>query len=161
MENQAPATGLPPAIIAWGGDVSFGQTPVADGENLQLVSLYGDLPLGDLTLDGEPVDALRNGVEAGEEVQDLYVLLPSGGTRVLHASVDGRVEPGPHYAFELMRQPTAVPDGYQVRIRLADGWQLPDGSRELVRTGDASEPLRIDAQAERSDPSPLQRLQGA
>ena len=160
MENQAPASGLPRSVISWGGDVSFGQSPVKDGENLSFVSLYGMLPITDLTLDGEPVDALRNGVELGYQVQDLYVLLPSGGRRVLRAAVEGQVEPGSRYTFEVLRQPTAVPDGYDVRIRLADGWQLPDGSTELVQTGDGSQPLRIDARAERTDPSPLQRLQG-
>jgi len=160
MENKAPSAGLPPAVIGWGGDVSFGQTPVKDGENLSFVSLYGVLPMADLTLDGKPVDALRNGVEDGYQVQDLYVLLPSGGTRVLRAAVDGQVEPGTKYSFELLRQPTAVPDRYAVRIRLADGWQLSDGSREVVRQADSSEPLRLDLTAEEADPNPLQRLQG-
>jgi hypothetical protein len=161
MENQAPASGLPRSVISWGGDESLGQTPVEDGENLTLLSLYGVLPISELTLDGDPVDALRNGLERGYQVQDLYVLLPPGGTRVLRAAVDGQVEPGDRYSFELLRQATAVPDRYTVRIRLADGWQVAGGETELVRTGDGSQPMRLDVRAERRDPNPLERLQGA
>jgi hypothetical protein len=161
LENHAPSSGLPRAVISWGGDEVLDQTPVADGENLMLVSLYGVLPIHDLRLDQEPVDPLRAGPEVGYYAQDLYVRLPSGATSVVSASVDGEIEPGDRYTFELLRQPTAVPDRYRVRIRLADGWQLRGGEQELVRVGDAATPLRLDLRAERSDPNPLQRLQGA
>ncbi|MFL6206809.1 MAG: DUF4012 domain-containing protein [Acidimicrobiales bacterium] len=160
LQNQAPSSGLPPAIIAWGGDVSFGQTPVKDGENLTFTSLYSKLSMDGLTLDGKPVDPLRKGVERGYEVQELYVLLPSGATRVLTADVEGQVEPGDRYTFEILRQPTAVADQYTVRVRLADGWELADGGREIVRTGDSSKPLRLDLEADRSHPNPLQWLRG-
>jgi hypothetical protein len=160
LQNQAPSSGEPPAVIAWGGDVVLNQTPVKTGENLTFTSLYGVLPMSNLTLDGKPVKPLRTGVERGYGAQDLYVLLPSGGTRVLKADVDGQVEPGDRYTFDLLRQPTAVPDQYTVRIRLAEGWELADGSKEIVREGDGSQPLHLDLEADRSHPNPLQWLQG-
>ncbi|MEO6318243.1 MAG: DUF4012 domain-containing protein [Acidimicrobiales bacterium] len=161
MTNLAPTTGLPRSVISWGGDVVNNQTPVADGENLTFVSLYSALAIEALSLDGQPVEPLRTGVELGHQVEDLYVSVPSGATRVVRAEVSGTTEVGRSYTLELLRQPTATPDEIEVRVHLAAGWQLPDGSTELVRTTDASQPFRLDVRPEKSDPTLLERIQGA
>jgi hypothetical protein len=160
LQNLAPASGLPGSVISWGGDLSLGQTPVADGENLSLVSLYSALPLSGLTLDGEPVEPLRTGTELGYQVADLYVLLPPGGTRTLRAEVRGQTDPGRSYSLELLRQPTATPDRLDVRVRLAPGWELPDGATELVRSSDTSAPFRVDVAPRSAEPTLLERLRG-
>jgi hypothetical protein len=116
--------------------------------------------LSGLTLDGEAVEPLRTGTELGYQVADLYVLLPPGGTRTLRAEVRGQAAPGRSYSLELLRQPTANPDQLEVRVRLAPGWELPDGSTELVRSADTSAPFRVDVAPRPAEPTLLERLRG-
>lgn len=171
LRNEAPATGLPHAVIGWGGDLSRNQLPAADGENIHYLSLYSALPLEDLTLDDEAVEPYRAGQELGFLAEDLVVRIPPGATRVVQARVSGSIGPGLEYRLGLLRQVTAVPDQLRVRLRVADGWRLDataaagavadsDGGSVVLLEGDATSPFGIEVRAERADPSLLDRLSG-
>ncbi len=167
LENRAPATGLPHAVIGWGGDLIANQLPVPDGENLAYVSLYSALALSDVTVDGQPAELNRVVTDLGFEATDLYVRIPSQGAKVIRAHVKGQIEPGSSYRLEVLRQSTATPDQLTARVRVADGWTVlragsattVDGST-AVRQGDASTPFTLELTAEPSERSLLDRLQG-
>lgn len=167
LQNLAPATGLPHAVIGWGGDLSANQLPVADGENLTYVSLYSLAPLSDLTVDDAPVALNRSVPDLGYWAQDLYVRIPSQGVKVLRAHVHGQIDPGERYAVDVLRQATASPDQLTIRLHVPEGWRLvgrngkPSGrGRTLIMHGTASMPFGLEVQATHAEPSLLERLQG-
>jgi hypothetical protein len=161
VENLAPADGLPDSVIRWGGDVSRGQTPVADGENFHLLSLYTAFGVEDLTLDGAPAALQWDDRDLGYRAQDVFVRVPSASGSVVAGRVAGAVEPGRSYELELLRQPTAVPDEVVVRIHLADGWELRGGGSTFEWSGDTTTPVRLRVDAEDVSPTLLERLKGA
>jgi hypothetical protein len=123
LENRAPSAGLPSSIIGWGGDPGTGQLPVADGENLMLVTVYTTYPARSVTLDGEPVD-FEAGTELGHHTVRLYLRIPAGDTRHLRVEVAGTVAPGARYLIRPLRQPTAEPDHIEVTMSVAGGWTV-------------------------------------
>lgn len=166
LTNLAPSSGLPHAVIGWGGDLSANQLPVADGENLGYVSLYSAGALEDITVDGAPAPLNRVVPDLGYQAHDLYVRVPSQGEVVIRASVRTQVPPGDRYAMEVLRQTTATPDQVEVRVRVADGWRIEpsrgsavSGSSVTVRA-DATAPLALRLRAERLDRPLLDRLRG-
>jgi len=167
ITNEAPATGLPRSIIGWGGDVSAGQAPVADGENFMELSLFSALPMGDVTVDGEPIE-VNHFTGLGMEEIYAYISVPSQTTVVVRAAVGGIVERGDEYVLRLLRQPTVVPDQAEVRIRLAPGWTAADVSGGEALSDGASASWTADGPHElrlRVDrtgtPTLLERLRGA
>jgi hypothetical protein len=166
VTNEAPATGLPHSIIGWGGDLSAGQAPVADGENFMELSLFSALPLSDMTVDGTAIEA-SGARHLGMQEAYSYVRVPSGATVVVRAEVKGQVEPGDEYVLRLLRQPTVTPDQAQVRIRLAPGWtaaavsggEKADDGATATWTAEAPHELRLRVErGEGSSRSLLDRL---
>lgn len=167
LENLAPSSGLPHAVIGWGGDLSANQLPVADGENLTYLTIYSAAPLADITEDGQAVTLNRSVPDLGYQAQDLYVRIPSQGVKVVRAHVHQQVQPGTRYELQLLRQATATPDQFSVRVRVPGGWRLTThGSAPTVQggtatlRGDASTPLALDLEARPTGRSLLERLQG-
>jgi len=166
VTNRAPAGGLPPAIISWGGDVSAGQIPVADGENLMWLTAYTrNVRVTGATVDGKPVK-LTSGVEAGLRARSGFIRVPSGQTRTFRAKVAGHVPRGPDYSFASLRQVAPNPDQMVVRVRLADGWAV-DSARggeaaggAVVARWSSERPHRLRITAKRADPTVLDRLRG-
>lgn len=133
IENQAPATGLPSSVIGWGGDVSTGQRPVEDGENLMGVALYSTFPFDSVRVDGvdvafEPVD------ELGHHTARFFLSVPPRGRRVVTADLAGQVVPGRRYVVRPLRQPSANPDTVEIRLSAVDGWMLSEAG-EAHETG--------------------------
>jgi hypothetical protein len=110
-------------VIGWGGDESAGQLPVADGENLSLLTVYSALPLVELTVDGAPIDAVE-GRELGRRTYTAFVRIPSESTVVVEGRFEGELAPGSRYALDPVWQPAAHPDELEVRVRVADGWEV-------------------------------------
>ncbi|MGH9085219.1 MAG: DUF4012 domain-containing protein [Acidimicrobiales bacterium] len=163
LENQAPAAGLPRAVIGWGGDVGYNELPTADGENLSYVSLYTALSLEDVTVDGAPVELNRVVDDLGHRSYDAYVRIPAQTTRTLRAQVSGQIEPGDAYRLQVLRQPTAVADRYELTIRLPAGWLVHHDDSEtqtVVVEADARRPVDLQITAEREHPTLLDRLRG-
>lgn len=150
IRNEAPAGGLPPSVIGWGGDEVLGQRPVADGENFMQVALFASHPIERVTLDGEPVEFTR-GEELGHHTARIYLSVPSQSGRTVAAKVRGVVAPTTRYVVRPIRQPTVNPDSLEVRLRIADGWRVDavrgaaasDDGREAVTREDAPQTSRI------------------
>lgn len=167
IANEAPATGLPPSIISWGGDPGTGQAPVADGENFMELSLFSALPLGDVTVDGEPIRA-NEFSNLGMQETYAYVRVPSQSTVVVRAAVGGVVAVGDEYVLRMLRQPTVVPDEAEVRIRLAPGWtaakvtggELTEDGAAATWTADAPQELRLRVERRTEGATLLDRLRG-
>jgi hypothetical protein len=166
LQNLAPASGLPHAVIGWGGDLSANQLPVADGENLDYVSLYSAAPLTDVTVDGAPAELNRVVPDLGYQAQDLYVRIPSQGTVVIRAAVRTQLRPGDTYAMEVLRQVTATPDQITVRVRVPEGWRVAGGGRSTTDASvaelqaDAGAPVGLRLRAERAERPLLDRWRG-
>jgi hypothetical protein len=160
VRNLAPADGLPDSVIRWGGDVSRGQVPVADGENFHLLSLYSGFGVDDLTVDGEAASLQWDDEDLGYRARDLFVRVPAGAERLVRGTVRGVIDPGRAFELEVLRQPTAVPDEIVVRVRLADGWELPGGGSTFEWDGDTTVPIRLSVDAEPAAPTVLERLEG-
>ncbi len=167
LHNEAPATGLPHSIIGWGGDVSLGQTPVADGENLMMVTMYATFPIDSITVDGEPVDFTPE-TELGHHTGRFYLSVPSGGTRRVVAHFTGTAQPSTQYVARPIRQPMVNPDNITVRLALPSGWAFSsvsggDGTGDGTATVEATaaDDIRLTAEAERSGSRTLlDRLRG-
>jgi hypothetical protein len=167
LENRAPADGLPQSVIGWGGDLAAGQLPVADGENLMVLSAYTTYPIRSVTLDGVPV-AHELGTELGHEVARLVVSIPAGQTRTVQVETSGRVTRGARYLLHPLRQPSVEPDAIEVEVELPPGWVVGSGAGASNRVGaawtaDQRASLQVDAGVDASgDPgrSLLDRLHG-
>ncbi len=131
IRNDAPASGLPPSVIGWGGDESLGQRPVADGENYIWLTAYTSHPIVEVTVDGEPAGDLRF-EELGHRTVRIYISVPSESEREVVIRARGVVEPSSRYVLRPLRQPMANPDSLRVQVRTPDGWdvrqdRLPEG----------------------------------
>ena len=123
LRNDAPATGEPHSVIGWGGDAILNQIPVANGENLMLLSLYSAFQPGTVTLDGSPVEADRS-TELGRHSTRFYVRVPPGGTSVVRATFSGVLDDATSYRLDPVLQPMANPDVVNVSVRPKGRWRV-------------------------------------
>jgi len=156
IENQAPSSGLPPSVIGWGGDVSAGQRPVEDGENFMAVTLYTTFPIDRVRVDGVDV-AFERVAELQHHTARLFLSVPPRGRRVVIADIAGEVATGSRYVVRALRQPTANPDTFDVRLSVPDDWTLTDaveardsGVSELRRQFESTDRGLLVADATRS-----------
>ena len=131
VANDAPPSGLPHAVIGWGGDVSLGQIPVEDGENLSLLTLYSAVPFTELTLDGAPLAAAQER-EFGRYAYSALVRVAPGATAVVRAELAGSVPPGDSYRFDPVWQPVVTPDELAIHVSLPDGWEFADSDEAAL-----------------------------
>ncbi len=133
IRNGAPTTGLPASVIGWGGDVSLGQTPVADGENLVWLTAYTSHPIVEVTLDGESIGDLRF-EELGHQTVRIYFAVPSQSEREVVVRTRGVAEPSSRYVLRPLRQPTVNPDTVAVEVRTSARWRPSGPAVEDGRT---------------------------
>jgi hypothetical protein len=165
LRNEAPTEGLPRIVLGNALELAPGEEPLARGESFLLTTVYSTFPIASVSLDGEPVGFLA-GTELGHHTAQLYVRIPSGGTRELRAEVGGRVAPGDRYRVTALRQPTVVADRLEVSLTVPDGWRVvgapraEEQDRRVERTWPATvdRDLVVDVQGARSV---LDRLRGA
>jgi hypothetical protein len=124
LRNEAPASGLPPAVIGFGGFAGPGQPVSENGENIQLVSVYSPLSLERMTVNGQAVEASAEN-ELGRRVYSALVRVPSGATRTVELELSGRIDPdhGHDYRLDVLRQATVVPDEVSVEVSFGTGWE--------------------------------------
>lgn len=166
VRNEAPPSGLPHAIIGWGGDLILNQLEVEDGENLMLLSVYTAFPATGLTVDGEALSA-NHQQEFGRHVYSFLLRVPPQGTRTVTVSVQGALPADVPYRFDPIWQVLPTPDQLAVTVSLAPDWDVEraSGARRLSPgvAGGAwalDQGVPIEVHAEKRDPSWLERLRG-
>lgn len=117
LTNEAPASGLPAALI---GNV-LGNRPLEkalpDGWNNTFVTLYTPWDHASATLDGEPLPLERID-ELGRHALATFVPIGPGATRTIVIELEGVLE-GPDYLLDLAAQPQVEPETASVRVRIA------------------------------------------
>ncbi|MGH9281646.1 MAG: DUF4012 domain-containing protein, partial [Acidimicrobiales bacterium] len=123
LRNEAPAEGLPPSVIGYGGAFVPGQPVTANGENLQWLSVYSPLNLARMTVNGEAVEVSYER-ELDRQVYSALVSIPSRTTRTVVLELTGRLDPeqGHEYRLDLLRQATVAPDRAALSVTF-DGWE--------------------------------------
>ena len=115
LRNDAPASGLPPIVIA--NPDAPGTPP---GANYDWLSVYTPLALKHVTLDGAST-TLSVGHELGVTVYSRWVLVPSKATTKLTLSLTGTTTPGSPYVLHLRMQPSANPVMFHATVALTNG----------------------------------------
>lgn len=123
LRNDAPADGLPRAVIGYGGFDAPGQPQTAFGENLMLLSVYSPLELRGMTIDDGQVLDVSQQNELGRRVYSALVSVQSMSTRTVTVKLAGRVRPG-DYRLDVARQPTVAPDEATVSVTVPAGWDV-------------------------------------
>ena len=147
LRNEAPASGLPPAVIGFGGFAAPNQPVSENGENIQLVSVYSPLSLERLTVDGKTVETSQEN-ELGRRVYSATVRVPSGATRTVEVELSGEIDPdqGHDYRLDVLRQATVVPDEVSVAVSYGDGWEArrTEGFSTVGRGTAAAQAVTVD-----------------
>jgi hypothetical protein len=115
LRNDAPASGLPDAVI---GSNDQG-LPL--GTNAMFFSFYTPHALEGATLDGVPfgVETQR---ELGYRVYSRFLEIPPGAERVVELELSGRLAPGGDYRIGILPQPIPDPDRVTVRLTSPRDW---------------------------------------
>ncbi|MGQ0521397.1 MAG: DUF4012 domain-containing protein [Actinomycetota bacterium] len=138
LRNDAPAEGLPKAVIGYGGHLVPEQPVTADGENLLYLSVYSPLLLEGMAIDGKAVEAAQEN-ELGRRVYSTLVSVPSRSTRTVEVRLTGRVRTDGGYRLDVLRQPIVAPDEASVSVALVDGWRVASADGlEGIGTGTAT-----------------------
>lgn len=109
LANDAPATGLPPAVIG------SNDRDLPPGTNRLYLSWYSALRLEGATVDGVPA-TLERQRELGWYVYSTFVEVPPGGSVVVDLELAGFVDPGSPYRLHLPVQPLVAPDTWTVAV---------------------------------------------
>ncbi len=126
LENRAPSSGLPDAII---GDNDKG---LALGTNFMYISVYTPHELRGASVDEEPV-APSSERELGHRVYTVPINIPAGEERTLELRLEGQLLPGNDYRLTLSPQQLVQPDRVSVTLKGAGSWSIR--GPELAATG--------------------------
>ena len=151
LTNDAPAEGLPRSVIGWGGP---NPERTAFGENLSLVTLYTDEPVGDLDVDGGPVEDRRDGVDHGWATTTFSVRIPAGRSVTIRAPLRASVSVDALNLTPIVQASVDDPP-LDLRVRTPDGWQLA----EPVTTSTGARRV-VSVDAERDGSALLDELRG-
>ena len=114
LSNLAPNLALPAGVVG-----NSRGAPV--GTNLATVSFYSRSTVSKATIDGAPV-LLGPDRELGLNVYDTPILrIPPGGSITITLQLDGGVDLGDGYRFEVVPQPVANPDVVAVTVTIVHG----------------------------------------
>jgi hypothetical protein len=119
LRNDAPASGLPKAVI---GDNDQG---LPMGTNVVYLSLYTPLGLRSARDASRPV-ALEYQHELGWSVYSQYIDIPAGGTATLELTLFGQIDAGRSYSLRVGAQPTVNRDKVTLRLRSSSDWEIAD-----------------------------------
>lgn len=114
LHNDAPAEGLPFYVIGNLVDLPY-------GTNRSFVSVYSPFDLRDATLDGAPLELVRE-EELGRNAYRAFISIPPGGTRTIRLTLAGQVDlRDGRYRFDYVPQVLARPDKVTWSIDVDDG----------------------------------------
>ncbi|MEA2703769.1 MAG: hypothetical protein QOD63_1714 [Actinomycetota bacterium] len=138
LENQAPASGLPQAVIGPHDDRSLA------GENRSYLSVYSPFVTKTATLEGRRVD-LQSQTELGRRVESARLTLLSEQTQTLRMELAGtvRLTSDGWYRLDLLHQTSLTPDRVEVSVQVPQGWTIVEargaqGAGTRVATADLS-----------------------
>jgi hypothetical protein len=135
MTNNAPADGEPNYVI---GNL----IGLPAGYNRTWVSVFTQLPVSAVTLDGRPVDVER-GAEAGSFVTSVFVTLAPGATSTIRMDLDGPLDAAGGYTLVTRTPPTVSP----TPLNVSATWVGPDAvsrRRDVTANVAGNETIRID-----------------
>ena len=115
LHNDAPATGLSPALI--GNEVT---PPLPTGTNKLYLSFYTPWDLVGATVDGAPV-ALEQADELGRRVYSTAVVIPPRSTATIEVALSGRRAHRGDYRLDVHRQPAVAPDEVRATVVVGAG----------------------------------------
>jgi hypothetical protein len=118
LTNDAPASGLPPIVIA-----DPGAPGVASGTNVTWLSLYSPLSFTRVTVDGVP-GSMSSGRELGVNAFSEYVYIPPESTVTVQIQLVGHLASGTHLRFALRVQPSSNTQTNTVEVSPSGGSAL-------------------------------------
>ncbi|HVE94872.1 MAG TPA: DUF4012 domain-containing protein [Acidimicrobiales bacterium] len=123
LRNGAPASGLPVGVL---GDVN---QPIKPGENFSLTSLYSPLRVAAVAVDAKRYP-FRSDVALERFAHSTFLRVAPKGDLVMQMLLSGRVPlvGGDTYVLDLLQQARLEPDQVNVRVELADGWEIAAAS---------------------------------
>ena len=121
LRNDAPASGLPAAVI---GSNDRGLAP---GTNRLLLSFYTPLDLVDSQVDGTH-EGFESQTELGYRVYRRYIGIPAGGTVTVNLDLSGTLDSGSDYQLSVGVQPMVNADTLDIAVHPTDGWVAVDSS---------------------------------
>jgi len=125
LTNNAPTSGLPDYVI---GNI-VGEPP---GTSRMLLDVYTKLPVEQVYLDGEPVDASANVDELGYHITQRQFEIASGETIVVEYELSGNLGAGPYHLL-YRPQPLPTVDTLFVDARTSTGERIFVVSEQLPR----------------------------
>ena len=117
LDNSAPTTGLPEAILASNDQ---GLDP---GTNRMILSVYTALPIVDARINGEAIPVQAE-TEFDTSVYSFVITIPAGEFRVLDLQLSGSIDLADGYEMSFAAQPTVTPDAYSWHVRSNDNTRL-------------------------------------
>ena len=118
LRNDAPASGLPDAVI---GSNDRG-LPL--GTNRLLLSFYSPLDLVDSSVDGTH-QGFESQRELGYQVYRRYIGIPPGGTVTVQLDLAGTIDAGSDYQLAVGVQPMVNPDTIEAIVHAHRGLAWP------------------------------------
>ncbi len=101
------------------GVVSGGWGDLPESWNRQLVSMYSEHQVSEITVDGEPVEPWLQ-TELGWQTASVYLEIPRGDTQVVVMRWQGQIEPDVN-ELVVSYQPTVNRDQVRARVATVDG----------------------------------------
>jgi UDP-N-acetylmuramyl pentapeptide phosphotransferase/UDP-N-acetylglucosamine-1-phosphate transferase len=135
LTNHAPASGVASYLIGERGG------PTDPGQNRMLVTVLTPHRVMGATSGGGASLPLNLGREDGLYSASVLVVIPPGGTEVVHFALEGDVPPGTDYQLEVGHQPTRVPDHVDVAVQGSGGWRVARGGGGASTDRDGPERL--------------------
>ncbi|MGO8864790.1 MAG: DUF4012 domain-containing protein [Acidimicrobiales bacterium] len=121
LTNDAPASGLPPIVIA-----SPGEPSLAPGTNETWLTVYSPLSFGQVAIDGSPA-TMSSTPELGVWAYSTYVQVAPGATTTVRVDLLGDVDARSTLTMSVRLQPSANPERARVVVVPAGSWSLATG----------------------------------
>ena len=119
VHNDAPASGLPPAVIG-------NHRGMPAGTNSTTIAVSTPLKLVDVTRGGVSVPRGATS-EYGRSVYTALVDVPSGAETTVTFELEGTMDLSRGYRLEVLPQPLVNPDHLDVHVHAVPGWHIDGG----------------------------------
>ena len=154
LRNEMPSSGLPAGVIG-PADVRF-----VAGENRTYLSVYSPFDMTEATLDDGPLK-MEAATDLGRQAYSASVSLLSFQSRTLSLDLKGRVRLSPDgwYRFDVLHQPTLVPDEVEISVEVPSGWRIVE-TRGVEPAGERRAEARLQVETAHTIWLRLERTSG-